>query len=643
VSIRRSSLRTNISLLLVCLFGSLHAQRAYNSSPLSISANDITLLADSMQPADSALENFQFYRPSFFMQDLGNVASPYRLRYIEKPDATGFNTGWFRPDLYFHHARQARYYKAILPYTLAGYTSGQRPSNGLDFLQIVSLMHTQNWGKLFNIGVDIDAFRCNGFSTNAEARTGSGQLFAWFHTPNFRYQVLGNAVFNSASNNINGGIFSDSIYENTSGLTKEDRGLLSDSSFYKYRGREYFLKQFYRFGKETVSTQTHAVKRDSLRIDTIRNIETRFQLSHEILFTNDAWSYTDNVKPSAGFYKNYYFDSLHTHDTLHQRKLSNLVEVTIRPLSQAMISVGFENRLHWINNQGQSFIMNEDLARAAYRQQVFRKDSGLYSFINANAVYYLFNTYHEFSSGDYNINARLDLNGRRFVSWLGAGANAQSPLLREIYFPGNHFYWYNASLSKEQTDFMEATLKWLPFHSELTAYIASINHRKYFDNAPDLALQESGTFTYSSIRWRQKLRFHSITWLHDLYLQRSGDQSALPVPEVLFHGTLMYDEQWFNKALHIQFGVSMDYFSKYYAPAFMPSLNVFYTQHERKIGEYPQFDAFLNMQIQRVRLFFLSEHFNQDMPGISSAAYSTLHYPLARRSFRFGISWSFYD
>jgi hypothetical protein len=621
----------------------LQAQKAYNSSPLGISASSITMLNDSLEPSDSALDNFHYYKPAFFMQDLGNLASPYQLRYFTQPEPMGFQTGWFKPSLYFHTSAFARYYKATIPYTLASYSSGQRPANELDFLQVVRLMHTQNWGPLFNIGVDINANRCNGFSTNASARTGSGMVFAWFHTPNSRYQVLANAVFNSASNNINGGIYSDSIYENTYGLTKEDRGLLTDSSFFKYRGSEYFLKQFYRFGKENVTFKSRIVKRDSMVTDTIRNINAKLQVGHNISFSNEAWSYKDNIKYGSGFYRYYYFDSLHTHDTLHHYKLCNILDADIRLNEKSQIYFAAENRLHWLNNQQQPFMMNEDLAKAVYHQDLFKVDSGLFSGFTASAVYFFFNTYNELSGGDYDMNAKLELGGVKFHSEIKTGVNASSPTLEQVYFPGNHFYWYNNGFHKMKTVFAEMKFRWVPFASELTGYIASINNLKYFTGAPTISVNESGKLNYASLRWRQKIHLFSLTYLHDIIFQYSGNQAALPVPQYLYHGSFMYDEFWFNKALHIQFGISLDYFSKYYAPGFMPSLNVFYSQMEKQIGNYPQFDAFLNMQIQRVRLFFMSEHFNQDLPGFSTAGYSSLHYPLARRAFRFGISWSFYN
>jgi hypothetical protein len=73
----------------------------------------------------------------------------------------------------------------------------------------------------------------------------------------------------------------------------------------------------------------------------------------------------------------------------------------------------------------------------------------------------------------------------------------------------------------------------------------------------------------------------------------------------------------------------------------MPSLTSFYRQAEKKLGNYPFFDAFLNVQLKRVRFYLKLEHVNS---GLSDKNYfSVLHYPRNQRNLKFGLSWTFYD
>ena len=77
--------------------------------------------------------------------------------------------------------------------------------------------------------------------------------------------------------------------------------------------------------------------------------------------------------------------------------------------------------------------------------------------------------------------------------------------------------------------------------------------------------------------------------------------------------------------------------------SFMPSVNLFYVQRQKEVGNFPQLDAFLNIQIQRVRIFVLFEHLNQNVLGFTTATYITPHYPVMNRALRFGVTWSFYN
>lgn len=73
----------------------------------------------------------------------------------------------------------------------------------------------------------------------------------------------------------------------------------------------------------------------------------------------------------------------------------------------------------------------------------------------------------------------------------------------------------------------------------------------------------------------------------------------------------------------------------------MPSTGRFYIQNEKKIGNYPFFDAFVNFKVKRTRFFAKFTHVNSGWTGDNY--FTILHNPMSRRVFIFGLSWSFYD
>ena len=49
-------------------------------------------------------------------------------------------------------------------------------------------------------------------------------------------------------------------------------------------------------------------------------------------------------------------------------------------------------------------------------------------------------------------------------------------------------------------------------------------------------------------------------------------------------------------------GFDLFYNSKYYSDAYMPPLTTFYRQSEKQLGNHFYFDAFLNVQLKRLRV-----------------------------------------
>jgi len=88
-------------------------------------------------------------------------------------------------------------------------------------------------------------------------------------------------------------------------------------------------------------------------------------------------------------------------------------------------------------------------------------------------------------------------------------------------------------------------------------------------------------------------------------------------------------------------GFDLFFNTKYYADAYMPSLASFHRQNEKQLGNYPYFDAFLNIQLKRFRFFLKVEHLNAGW--IDKNYFSVLHYPRNGRDLKFGLSWTFYD
>ena len=119
-------------------------------------------------------------------------------------------------------------------------------------------------------------------------------------------------------------------------------------------------------------------------------------------------------------------------------------------------------------------------------------------------------------------------------------------------------------------------------------------------------------------------------------------QSAdvLNVPEIVTRQTLYFSEHIFKKAMFIQTGFTFNYFTEYYQNDYNPLIGEFYIQHEKKIGNFPLVDFFINAKVKQTRIFLKAEHFNSAMTGYNY--YSAPNYPYRDFLVRFGLVWNFF-
>jgi len=103
----------------------------------------------------------------------------------------------------------------------------------------------------------------------------------------------------------------------------------------------------------------------------------------------------------------------------------------------------------------------------------------------------------------------------------------------------------------------------------------------------------------------------------------------------------MFTTPMFKKALLAQIGIDLLYNTPYFADSYNPALGAFVLQNEYKAGNYLDAAVFINLKVQRMRIFFKLSNF---LSGLIGYNYFTVpHYPMQDRLFRLGISWRFHD
>ena len=122
-------------------------------------------------------------------------------------------------------------------------------------------------------------------------------------------------------------------------------------------------------------------------------------------------------------------------------------------------------------------------------------------------------------------------------------------------------------------------------------------------------------------------------------VNQKGDY--LNLPEFISRNTFYYSNTILKGAMFFQTGISLKYFSKYFANEYNPALSSFHVQNQKKIGGFPLIDLFVNAKIKQTRLFLKAEHFNSTFTG--NNFYSSPSYPYRDFIIRFGLVWNFFN
>jgi hypothetical protein len=156
-------------------------------------------------------------------------------------------------------------------------------------------------------------------------------------------------------------------------------------------------------------------------------------------------------------------------------------------------------------------------------------------------------------------------------------------------------------------------------------------------------VQYANTINYLSVKVNKELKFGSFALDNTVLYQKVDQQdNVLNVPEIVTRNTFYYSGTFFKKkALFLQTGISLNYFTKYFANDYNPVIGEFFVQNKKEIGNSPNFDFFINAKIQRTRIYFKAEHFNSSLSG--NNFYSSPNNPSRDFTIRFGLVWNFFN
>ena len=559
----------------------------------------------------------------------------------------GFDAGFHAMDYYSLNYDDVKFYRARTPFTSLYYVNGSEKE------QVLKIVHSQNVNKNFNFGANYNRIGANGAYTHQRGDVLNAALFAWFQSPNKRYNLWTDATFNTFKAQENGSILKDTIFTQSSGtlVDKQAEPVRLNSAKQLWRKNAFMLRQSYFVGRI-----------DSTSNANNQNILPTNKITHTLVYTNSSYSFK---KDEVDTYKAIvvgipYLDKTHPVDSVFTNDSTN-----VKHLQNDFVYTFFLR-----GKGGSSIIKNELKIDAGIRHDyynyvqygILRDKTNYYehksSFQNISllgALGYRFSNkvdinvnlqqiFQGENTGDFLYEAKSNVFLSKKAGQIILGAYMQNKSPEEIYnrYYGNYYNWDNRF---DRTKTVNFTFNYIneKYGLDASAAYYLIDNYLYFaaDALNGIAPQQAGG-SVNLLQLSVGKKFTYKTWHLDAYAvyQKTDSKNILRTPEVYTFNSI-YKEQTLFKALKTQIGFDIRYNTPYSALSYAPAIAQFYNGPDVKLGSKPVVDVWIKAGLRRANLFVKYDYVNQGL--FSGGFYTVNRYPMPDRLLKFGVTWNFYD
>ena len=267
-------------------------------------------------------------------------------------------------------------------------------------------------------------------------------------------------------------------------------------------------------------------------------------------------------------------------------------------------------------------------------------------------------------AGQLKIDGSADLNFKLFGDTLTLTANGffyrLNPTFYYRHYHSRHAWWDNTNMSKILHSKIQGILNYQKTRTTLRVAVDEIKNYTYFASSHTITSgkrvnhaitvnQNSGAIHLLTASLSQDFTFGPLNWESVITYQNSSNKTVLPVPTLNLYSNV-YLRFKIAHVLRCDFGADVRYFTKYYAPDYVPSLGQYAVQTNTnttgsdsrvEIGNYPVVNVYANFHLKHTRFFIMMSHLNAGT-GKKNYFY-TPHYPLNQSILRCGLSWNFFN
>jgi hypothetical protein len=519
------------------------------------------------------------------------------------------------------------YYSVATPFTELYFKTVMQQGQSLDALIAV------NTSEQFNFSIAFKGLRSLGRYINQLSSTGNFRYTTSYHTKDKRYFLNLHFTGQDLLNGENGGITTVSDFESENpdfdNRERLEVYLRDAESFLK--GKRYFVDHSFRVNGTDASNNLY--------------------VSHQFNYETKFFEYKQNtIASTVGNTSVKRFGDAYV--------LSNLKDQTRFNRMYNKAGLIYENR-----TLGKFQFFAEDYRYNYYYDRVLVLESGVipnkvaqdintiggqyeYRKNKWNGIFTLSNSVSTQPMSNADAKLHYNINKNNALTFQYQLINKIPDVSYNLYQSEFVNYNWSNNFKNEKINNLEAHAKTQWFNASVQ--VSSLNDHLFFSNDSEdgqqliSPKQYDKTINYLSIKASREFKWWKLAFDATVLYQEVDQQDAiLNVPKILTRNSLYFTDYFFQKALYLQTGFTLNYFTSFYVNDYNPVIAEAFVQNDTKVGNFPMVDFFINARIRQTRIFLKAEHFNSKMTG--NNFYTAPNYPYRDFTIRFGLVWNFFQ
>jgi hypothetical protein len=605
------------------------AKAAYNQYRIISLQRDTTYVDTSLTIKKEYAYNY-LRKDIFGLLPFANEGQTYTVLDYGLKTYTAFpEIGFSGKQFNYMGVNDIKYYSVATPVTELYYKTVMEQGHSIDALV------TLNTSERFNMSIAFKGLRSLGKYINQLSSTGNFRFTSSYITKDKRYAFNLHFTGQDFLNGENGGITTNDNFESGDGAyqtrARMEVYLKDATSFIK--GKRFFVDHHFRINPKAGNNNLY--------------------LAHQFNYESRFFEYKQPTVASAvGTETVYRFGTSYVLSNVDDQTRYNRMYNKVGALYENSLLGKFQFfiedfRYNYYYNK--VLILNSGIVPNALKDKI-QTVGGQYEYRKNkwNGTFLYSNSTSNQSLSTFDAQLKYHWNPKNAFVFQYQMMNKLPDLTYNLYQSNFVAYNWSNTFKNEKIKNIEvaAATQWF----DASLQVTSLDDHLYFSNdATAVSRQQlirpkqyNKTINYLSVKVGREFKWWKLALDNTVLYQQVGQEDAiLNVPKLVTRNSLYFTNYFFKKALYLQTGFTLNYFTKFYVNDYNPVVTEAFVQNDKKVGDFPLVDFFVNARIRQTRIFLKAEHFNSKMTGFNY--YTAPNYPYRDFMIRFGLVWDFFQ